>query len=222
MIGHFRYTLLGDGSSDRCLRPILDWTLTRVADLLPGGFTAQVSDLRDLPQPPSGLRDRIRQAYRQFPCEVMFVHRDAEAEPLERRLEEIQRAAADADIPPCVPVVPVRMTEAWLLIDEKAIRRAADNPHGTVTLSLPRLQRLEDCHDPKDLLYRSLLIASEKRGRRRDQFRRDLPARIHRVADLIEDFSPLRQLPAFRSFEESTRRVVQSIAESTQYDLIGG
>jgi hypothetical protein len=29
------------------------------------------------------------------------------------------------------------------------------------------------------------------------------------VADLISDFTPLRQLPAFQAFEEDVRRVIQ-------------
>lgn len=210
-MSHFRYTLIGDGPSDRCLRPILDWSLTRMADLLPGGFTSQVADLRGLPDPPSGLRSRIEQAYRQFPCEILFIHRDAETEPLERRVEEILKAASEAAIPPHVPMVPVRMTEAWLLIEEKAIRRAADNPHGSESLPIPRLKKLEDLPDPKGLLHECLLTASETRGRRRDQFRRDLASRVYRVADLIEDFSPLYHLAAFRSFEEKARRVIEQI-----------
>lgn len=211
MTQYLRYTLLADGASDRCLRRILDWVLNQVPDLPPSGFVSQIADLRGYRRPPSGLKQRIEAAYRQLPCDVMFIHRDAEAEAIGRRLEEIRRAAEEADIPPYVPVVPVRMTEAWLLIDERAIRRAADNLHGTEKLPIPRLQRLEDQPDPKSLLHDCLVIASEKSGHRSDRFRRDLPGRVHRVADLIEDFSPLRQLPAFRSFEETARRVIQQL-----------
>jgi hypothetical protein len=34
-------------------------------------------------------------------------------------------------------VVPVRMTKAWLTVDEAAIRKAARNPLGTAPLELP-------------------------------------------------------------------------------------
>lgn len=103
------------------------------------------------------------------------------------------------------------MTEAWLLIDEQAIRAAADNPNGTERLPIPRPQRLEDLADPKGLLHECLLTASETQGRRRDQFKRDLPSRVYRVADLIEDFSHLRQLSAFQIFEETARRVLEQL-----------
>jgi hypothetical protein len=40
---------------------------------------------------------------------------------------------------PVVCVVPVRMMEAWLLIDEMAIRRVAGNPNGRIPIELPVL-----------------------------------------------------------------------------------
>ena len=103
------------------------------------------------------------------------------------------------------------MTEAWLLVDERAIRSAADNPNGRQPLSLPPLHKIELLVDPKDFLHQCLVRASEKRGRRLDQFKRDLPSRVQRITTLIDDFSPLRSLPAFQRFEENTRGVIQSL-----------
>ena len=111
-----------------------------------------------------------------------------------------------------VPVVPVRMTEAWLLIEEGAIRKAAGNPNGAVALDLPPLARVEGLPDPKRQLKGFLVAASEKTGRRLDQFRRDLNLRIQRVADFIDDFSPLQQLSAFQAFEQDTRSTLHNLA----------
>jgi len=86
------------------------------------------------------------------------------------------------------------MTEAWLLIDEPAIRRAADDPNGTTRLDFPPLRKLESTPDPKTVLKGCLLDASELRGRRRDQLERGLSRRVQRLAALIPDFSPLRRL----------------------------
>jgi hypothetical protein len=209
----FRYTLLGDGSSDRCLLPILSWVLSQIPLLAGRGVVPQFADLRGLDPAPRALSDRIREAFRQNPCEVLFVHRDAEGSPLEERIAEIREAAENAPIPAYVPVVPVRMTEAWLLIEEGAIRQAADNPNGRTVLGLPPLQRLERERDPKDLLGECLRLASEKTGRRLEQFERDLHRRIHRVAALIRDFTPLRQLPAFAHLESATSQVIQELLE---------
>ncbi len=104
------------------------------------------------------------------------------------------------------------MMETWLLIEEKAIRLAADNPNGSSTIPLPDVRRLEHETGPKDLLLHCLILASEKSGRRLDQFNRTLHRRIHRVAELIEDFSPLRQLPAFQQFEALTRQALARLS----------
>jgi hypothetical protein len=155
------------------------------------------------------LSDRLRQAVHYFPCDVLFVHRDAEGQPPDWRLEEIQAAASTAGIlAPFVPVVPVQMTETWLLVDELAIRRAAGNPQGRVALNLPPLTRLEQVADPKSYLHERLKIASEKSGRRLDQFQRGISERVQRVASLIEDFSSLRSLAAFARFEAIVQQVV--------------
>jgi hypothetical protein len=103
------------------------------------------------------------------------------------------------------------MTEAWLLIDHRAIRTAADNPNGQAALELPPLNRIEELPDPKERLYNCLRVASGKRGRRLDQFEQRLQKRVHRVASLIEDFSPLRQLSYFRVFEETAIQETERI-----------
>jgi hypothetical protein len=198
-------TLAGDGATDRSLRAVLEWILSRLAPLHHRGFVVQVA------APGANLRERLARAVHDYPCDVLFIHRDAEREPREKRLEEIHYAAAAAGVPVFVPVVPVRMTEAWLLIDEQAIRRAAGNPNSEAPLPLPRLASLETVADPKKLLRDCLIRASEKTGRRLQQFERDLGERAQRVAELITDFSPLRQLAAFQCLEEDAGEVLSKL-----------
>jgi len=195
-------TLAGDGVTDRSLRTVLEWVLGRMVPLRSRRFVVQVA------APGTNLRERMARALYEYPCDVLFVHRDAEREPREKRLAEIRRAADDAGVPVFVPVVPVRMTEAWFLIDERAIRQAAGNPNGESSLLLPKVTSLERVPDPKKLLRDSLIRASEKTGRRLQQFERDLGERAQRVAELIEDFSPLRQLAAFKDFEKDAGEVL--------------
>lgn len=207
----FRYTLLGDGASDRSLLPILDWALGAIAGFAARSTVSQVADLRGLSPAARSLEDRVRQATRSFPCELLFIHRDSEGQSVEWRIREIRAAAEAASITTYVPVVPVQMTEAWLLIDEDAIRRAAGNPHGQARLTLPPLARLEEVADPKSRLHEHLCAASEKTGRRLDQFQRRISDRVQRVAGLIDDFSPLLSLPAFARFDASLRSAVASL-----------
>jgi len=104
------------------------------------------------------------------------------------------------------PVGPVRMQEAWVLFGEPAIREAASNPNGKVPLTMPPLARLESLPNPKALLHDLLVTATEYKGRRRKGFN---PSRAAaRLGEILDDFSPLRALPAF---EDAERRIVRTL-----------
>ena len=159
---------------------------------------------------PATLTDRLRVALDLYPCNLLFVHRDAEREPRSHRVAEIQRALellpAATPPPQAVCVVPVRMQEAWLLFDEMAIKYAAGNGAFRDSLDLPPLKELESLPDPKTTLHEALRRASNVRGRRLHTF--PVGQRARRVAELIDDFSPLRALPAFGALEHDVQNVV--------------
>ena len=205
-------TLLTDGSSDVALVPILEWVMRQHAGEVAVQF--EWADLRHLRSPPRVLVDRIAKAVELYPCHVLFVHRDAEGQDAECRYGEIHGAVQTAEVRglrvPHVCVVPIRMQEAWLLLDPVAIRKAADNPNGRAPLNLPPLHRIEAHPDPKAMLYESLRNASELRGRRLKRFH---PAsRAHLVPSYMTDFSPLRTLSAFQRLEDDIRNVVATLS----------
>jgi len=206
-----RYTLLANGGSDRALLPLLDWLLQ---NHLPGrAVRPQWADLARLVSPPGSLVERIEQAVDLYPCDMICIHRDSERVPREERADEIRQAAEASCVgPTAVPVVPVRMTEAWLLFDKQAIRRAAGNPNGQIPLQLP--PNPEGLSDPKSTLHALLKTASGLSGRRLKKFR--VAPAVHRVAQLIQDFSPLRGLPAFNVFEDELRRALGSLESPRQ------
>ena len=205
-----RYTLVADGPTDRALMPLLTWLLRRNG--VRGPITPQWADLQRLPRRPRGLSERIEYSVDLYPCDLLFVHRDAERQPAVHRVQEIDRAITDAgadgpiSLPPAVYVVPVRMQEAWLLFDEAALRLAASNPHGSVALELPRVASLEDVPNPKEILHHLLREASGLSGRRKKNV--PVGAHAYRLAELIDDFSPLRVLPAFQLLESDISKVV--------------
>lgn len=156
-----------------------------------------------------GLTENLRNALDLYPCDLLFVHRDADRQEPEMRRKGIEAALSGLIAPPPVLcVVPVRMTEAWLLIEEAAIRRAADNPNGDIALALPPPRDLEKLPDPKQKLNELLRVACDLRGRRLDQFKRDEATRRVRVAEFVQDFSPLLRLPAFHRLQEETRALL--------------
>ena len=205
-----RHTLISDGSTDANLIPIINWTLKEAGNIpLAQGVRAE---FWRLPQPPQTLEDRIRKAVEFFPCEVLFIHRDAEKELPDSRQSEIRKAVLAAESEGCrvpaVTIVPVRMLEAWLLFDEYAIRQAAGNPSGRRPLNLPALKKIENRPDPKEDLREALEAASELTGRRLKKF--NAAQAFSRIVDYLEDFSPLRQLPAYLAFESAVRRASAS------------
>lgn len=191
-----RYTLLADGTSDRMLLEVIDWAVRRREIRIEQNAWA---DLGFVHPKPVSLTDRVRHALALYPCDVLFVHRDAEKAPAGIRLREVQQAMIGRH-GHHVAIVPVRMTEAWFLHDLTAIRMASGNPAGRVTLSLPAPPRVEALPDPKETLFEALLTATETSGRRREHRKRELPRMRARVAQLIDDFAPLIGVPSFDRF----------------------
>lgn len=184
MTGELAYSLITDGPSDQVLLEIIDWAIIRRlgSNAVPMGQWLDPRQRRGLRR--LSIADQARllgdPSHR-----LLVVHRDAEAmDPAARESEIravlIEREAAGCR---CVPLVPVRMTEAWLLGDERAIRTAADNPRGTEPLDLPPLKRLETVPDPKRLLFDALIQASGHRGRRLQKFRPDRALRQNSSVD---------------------------------------
>ena len=167
-------------------------------------------NLRRLPTPPRDLSRRIDKSMELYPCDLLFVHRDTEGESVEKRSEEIREALEQSErgkTLPVVCVVPVRMQEAWLLIDESALKTAAGNPSSHQALLMPEVRMLEDLLDPKRVLYELLRQASGLQGRRLRRFNRDLGKCVQRVAQQIGDFRLPRELTAFRQLENQVERL---------------
>ncbi len=201
-----RYSLLADGRSDERLFAILDWLFHQ---LLPEVVTESIW-IGTPHRRRVTLAGRIANALDSYPSDVLFVHRDAENATRQDRLDEIANAHASApntSDQAIIPVIPIRMTEAWLLIDMTAIRKAAGNPNGGTELNLPRLRELENLRDPYSVLSDLINNASELRGRRLKRFNSDHACLL--VANYITDFSPLRELSAFQALENDLKVLIE-------------
>ena len=213
-----RYTLLGDGTSDAALVSVIAWLLRQHLPPATAVEQGQVADLSRLPsalRPPlSDLGGRVRIAMDFYPCDVLFVHRDAERQNayLGRR-EKIRDAISQLPLDiPVIPVIPVRMTEAWLLHDEAALRLAAGRPQGKTPLGLPSNEQVERIH-AKNRLFQLLKEASGLSGRKAKRF--SLPGARYRLATLIDDYAPLRSFESFRDLERDVQAFCVSWAEAS-------
>lgn len=151
--------------------------------------------------------------------DLLFIHGDADddhntatAGP-EKRYEEIVRAVqSTSHSDRYVRIVPVHMTEAWLLVNPSEIRRVAGKPKGRCNLYLPAVQTIERLADPKTLLKEILSRAGSPKGRRR---KKDFKERFgeHR-RQLIENLpvgGSLEYLDSWVQFRDDTITALQAL-----------
>ncbi len=207
-------TLVADGPSDKALLPILQWLWEQhfpeelaefqFADLSP--FSTKLASNK--------LKDKLPLALDLYPCEILFVHRDAEKEPPAQRYTEITEAIAGLPVeierPKHLCVVPVKMSEAWMLSSEIAIRKAAENPNGKVTLAMPPPSKVEHLPDQKETLYQLLTVAKSLPPQRRRNFSPAKAALL--VTGHTLEFSGLRKLPSFQRLEKDVQALRQVLA----------
>jgi len=161
--------------------------------------------------PGVGLRveDRLRAILAEDPnFDIVFVHRDSENKDPSPRYSEVSSAVSATFTGPAVAVVPVRMTEAWLLLDEQAIRQVAGSPSGRQDLSLPQRSAVERVADPKRVLKDVLVTACGLHGRRLKMFRAQFP--VHRAL-LLERLDPngeVRELTAWSRLVADTAQAL--------------
>lgn len=201
-----RALLLVDGSSDRPLSGHLEQMCLRyrvVVDVVP-------LPLDRLPREP-GLRvdQRTRAALAIDPhFDWIFVHRDAEGQDPELRRREVEQGVRSAGFSaPAAAVVPVRMTEAWLLLDERAIRRVAGHPAGQEDLGLPAVSEVESVPRPKATLQAALERAAGVRGRRLEILRSQFGEMRRQLLERLQVDGPVTRLSAWRRLDSDIRRL---------------
>lgn len=205
------FLLVCEGPSDQGLVPHLeDIVISAGAEEV----TGVAPDLRRLPNPVGAtLADRIFAAITLEPtADLLFVHRDSDDPNSSPRFAEITNAMdAIGGGHLYVGVVPVQATEAWLLLDETAIRRVARNPSGRQNLGLPRTRNVERVADPKGKLKEVLLTASGLTGRRRQKFSREFPKHRALLLGWLRRNGPIQYVPSWRRLEEDVEAAVMSL-----------
>ncbi|WP_419921392.1 hypothetical protein [Candidatus Poriferisodalis sp.] len=205
-----RGILLTDGPSDRPLAAHLE------AMCLERGVRVDVSapEFERLPNPPGlSVENRLESIRRgeRLP-DLLFVHRDAERQHPQLRLQEITDATQQvASGLPFVPIIPVRMTEAWLLADQQLIRQIAGRPDSTVDLGIPPSDRLERMPDPKAALRQALAAASGNSGRALKKFDNRFGTHRRLLLERLDRSGPVSQLPRWQALESDLDRVLASL-----------
>ncbi|GGM61839.1 hypothetical protein GCM10011608_53720 [Micromonospora sonchi] len=169
-------------------------------------------DFARLPKVGKDVASRVRAGLKLVdgPVDVIVVHRDADNAGQDARRQEIESAVRSlrtaADL---VPVIPIRMTEAWLLLDEAAIRHVAGKPGGRARLKLPKAHEVESRANPKGILRDCLLAASEASGRRRAAMDRRFDENRKQLLERLDLNGPVLRLESWCSLIADIEGVVK-------------
>ncbi|MFJ2770055.1 hypothetical protein [Streptomyces sp. NPDC087300] len=205
-----RALYLCEGSSDTGLR----FHIEGIAGTMGRQILVTVPDLNRLPNKPGhSVESKLRAAQQLsdggHTYDLVVIHRDSDRELPDHRRREIAEAVA-AVTPGLahVPVIPVRMLEAWLLLDQAAIREVAGNPNGKMALGLPKPARAESVADPKALLKKAIATASEERGRGLQKLQTRFSANRARLVQMLDREGPVKQLASWQSFTNDLREAL--------------
>lgn len=207
-----RALYLHEGPSDTGLR----FHIEGIAGEVGREVLVTVPDLDRLPNKPGhSVVDKLRAAQQLsdggHAYDLVIIHRDSDRErPDNRRREIAEAVAAVSPGLAHVPVIPVRMLEAWLLLDQSAIREVAGNPNGRTPLDLPKPTRAESVADPKALLKQAIATASEERGRGLQKLQKRFPANRARLLEMLDREGPVKHLASWQAFTDDLREVLGS------------
>jgi hypothetical protein len=210
-----RVGLVVDGPTDqRFLPPVVQRTYEALVFDCPGQI--EVFDVETIEPTGDGfvaqVLDAAKQAYTKG-FDVLVVHTDAEASTdqaaFDHKFTPAREALAAATENLCrimVPLVTVRMVEAWMLADVDLLREEIGTHKSREALDLTRPP--EAYADPKHQIEAAIRLAhAQRRRRQRDQVSiAELYQPIGQQIDLVR----LRPLPSYVAFEQAAR---QSLVE---------
>ncbi|QQM67922.1 hypothetical protein [Actinomyces weissii] len=181
MTEYWQCGFVGEGSSDNCLVPVLEEMLLTMR---PGADITVVLH-QWFRRPEDKSVSSKAKALEGEPYDLIFVHRDADQESWCARAHEV----LDLGYKHLVPVVPVRMTEAWALADLYAEQDFQDWWSGKGF----GFDSIESCAEPKKWLREYL-----SRNRNSLLSPRDFAAKRAEVLKGISVEGPVKRLEAWK------------------------
>jgi len=213
---HVRYAFIREGKSD-------DYIKRHLTDLCIRHGAREVTDmsidwLHQTEKTKKEMTAEIKKTLAVPSINLLFIHADADSPdsgPKSRDIADAVHQAAGAGEPPhYVAVIPVQEIEAWILVDEQAIRKVARNPKSSrIRLDIPSPRAVEQINDPKEKLKKALHDASELSGRRLERFKKRFNWHRRILLEGLDCEGPIRQVPAWKKLDNDVRLAMQSLAE---------
>lgn len=209
--------LYAEGSTDERFLPKI---IQRTAEHLLAEYGVDILDIEVI----NGKTHRLSTLLEQFEAaakkakgrHILIVHQDADAPDRESTLRERIQPGLDAvrQDPKkyqqnIIPLIPVRMVEAWMLADPVALCQAIPGCPAPDELNLPgKPEQVEHISDPKAELKRITNIYQARRRRSRSH---SYLAKIQgRLADEIA-IERLKRVPAYQAFEQKFSQVLRKL-----------
>ena len=211
-----KFLLVCEGSSDRGLIPHLEGLCVRAGAAVAMG---DAPDLGRLPNSPEKAIEKQAQAALALAGDVnlLFAHQDSDGrDPEEVRRQVLQSLASVEPCPRSICVVPVQELEAWLLLDEEAIRAISGSPNGAEDLNLPSPRHVEKTLKPNERLMEALSRASGKHGRRHHEVKRAFSEHRAMLLQGLDIDGPIRHLPAWQQLIADVEAAVTALAGGTR------
>ncbi len=202
------FVFIGEGSSDDRLISHLE---NLCIDAGVDEVTGVAIDFARLPEPSrKTLEAKLRLAIQLEPdANLFFIHRDADSRESESRHREIAKAIELSNLNrPWIAVVPVQEIEAWLLLDEKSIRKVVGKPNGRKELSLPLPNKVENLAQPKEFLQEALITAAEVSGRRLANIRKDFLLHRNLVIERLSTDGSITQVPSWKRLQNDLKKAL--------------
>jgi hypothetical protein len=210
-----KFLLVCEGSSDRGLIPHLEGLCVRAGAAVAMG---DAPDLGRLPEPPGKAIEKQARAALDLAggVNLLFAHQDSDGQEPEEVRRRIRRSLAGVESCPLhVCIVPVQELEAWLLLDEGAIRAIAGSPNGTEDLNLPLPRLVEKTPKPKERLKAAFSLASGKHGRRYHEVTRAFSEHRAMLLQRLDVDGPIRHLPAWQQLVADVEAAIADLAGGT-------
>jgi hypothetical protein len=148
---------------------------------------------------------------------LFLIHRDADSRNPQPRYAEIRSAVSLVELAAeWVALVPIQETEAWLLLDEAAIRLVARKPSGTRDLLLPKPRQVETVANPKERLQNALVTASELSGRKLAKFKRDFPDHRRILLQRLPIRGMLADVPSWVRLETDLKAALARLTQNSE------
>jgi hypothetical protein len=196
-------TLVGEGNRDHAIAEIIEWIFRTKSTLLESQFHVVFAE-ECVMSSGKNFRERVVIARQLYPANLYVIHRDVDGPPSsldEKTTQIMDELDGVFGVDEMVLVLPVRSTEAWLTVDEMAIRIAVGNRNGNQILNLPALSEIESELNIKAVFETSLQLAS---GLNAERWQRKVNSFGNvglLVAKAIVSFEKLRRFESFNQFE---------------------